>query len=99
MELSNLRKRRGVSRASITRIESRLSELEGKITMSPGDHTAAQRLLKKLDELDADFKSYHFSIIDLLDTEFLDAEQSTLDEHDDSVRSGYTHTTARKIVR
>ena len=53
--------------------------------MSPGHHVAAQRLLKELDELDADFKSYHFSIIDLLDTEPLDAEQSALDEHDDKV--------------
>ena len=53
--------------------------------MSLGGHVAAQRLLKKLDEQDADFKSYHFSIIDLLDTESLDAEKSTLDEYDDKV--------------
>ena len=90
--LSNLHKRRGVSRNSVTRIESRLSDIESKAEKSPGDRVIAQRLLMKLDKLDADFKSYHFAIIDLLDTESLDAEQSILDEHDNRGSVLATHT-------
>ena len=83
--LSTNRKRRGVVRASITRLDGRVSELEGKPELSPADRRSAQTLLAKLNELDADFKSYHFHIVDLTEEESLDAEQTILDEHDDRI--------------
>ena len=47
--------------------------------------------LPKLNELDADFKLYHFFGIDLVDQERLDTEQATLDNHDDRVAGLTTH--------
>ena len=83
--LSTSRRRRGVVRASLTRLDSRVAELEGKGEISAGDRLAAQRFLRKLDSLDSDFKSHHFAIVDLVDGDSLEAEQGVLDEHDDKV--------------
>jgi hypothetical protein len=85
-ELTKLRRRRGVSKASITRICSRIEELEGL-----GDHPStvenAKQLASKLESLESEFKSYHFQIVDLLeeDEEALGREQDILDNHDDQV--------------
>ncbi len=43
--------------------------------------------LTEVGSLDTDFKSYHLAIVDLVDEDSLDAEQSALDEHDDKVAS------------
>ena len=83
--LSTKRKRRGVVRASLTRLDMRVAELEGRVDISMGDRLAAQQLLLKLDTLDADFKLYHFAIVDLVDDELLEMEQGVLNEHDDRV--------------
>ena len=84
--LSNNRRRRGVVRAaSITRLEGSVAELERKYDGSPQTASSAQRLLQKLDELAANFKSYHFAIVDLVEESALESEQTTLDEHDDRV--------------
>ena len=84
-ELSKLRRRRGVAKASITRIESRLTDLEGDPDR-PNVRDSARQMLAKLKEHDADFKTIHLTLIDLTDDdEILITEQSTLDEHDDLV--------------
>ena len=85
-ELTKLKRRRGVSKASITRIRSRIEELEGL-----GDHPStaenAKQLASKLESLESEFKSYHFQIVDLVeeDEEALSREQDILDNHDDQV--------------
>ena len=85
-EITNNRKRRSVVRASVTRLDTRVGELEGKgEALSPGDVRIAQQLRKRLSSLDADFRSYHFAIIDLVDEDSLEVEQRVLDEHDDRV--------------
>ena len=85
--ISNQRKRRGVVRASITRLGTRLKELEDKVE-EPTTHDLAKRLAAKLETLDAEFKAHHFSLIDLIDDEgTLGKEQETLDQHDDDVTS------------
>ena len=72
-DISKLRRRRGVAKASITRIENR---------------DFARQMLAKLKEHDADFKRIPRTIIDLLDdNETLATEQALLDEHDDIVAS------------
>ena len=91
--LSTRRKRRGVVRASVTRLDSRVSELERKKKTSPGDLATAQCFLRKLDELDEEFKSYHLSIVDLIGEESIDTEQGILDDHDDKVASIFTIAT------
>ena len=83
--LSTNRKCRGVVRASITCLNSCISELEGKPELLSADRRSAQTLLTKLIELDTDLKSYHFIIVDLTEEGSLDAEQMILDEHNDLI--------------
>ncbi len=82
--LSSSRKKRGVVRASTTHIRNKLAKLEG----SPGPDSLdfAQRLITRLETLDAEYKGHHYEIVDLLDDEdSLGREQEILDEHDDEM--------------
>lgn len=83
--LANLKKRRGVARASLTRLGTKVGELEGA-TDNPDTLDHAKRLTTKLEVLDAEYKTHHYAIVDLTDDETaLLAEQETLDAHDESV--------------
>ena len=82
---ANLRKRRGVVRASITRLGTRLGELE-EASDQPRTAEHARQLFTKLQALDGDFRKLHFELIDLTDdADTLEAEQATMDRHDDDV--------------
>ena len=60
--------------------------------MSAVERPAIQQLLQKLESLDTDFKSYHFTILDLIEEqEVLENEQATLDEHDDRIAKITNH--------
>lgn len=83
-ELSTYRRRRGVARASITRLGTRLKDLEDN-AIQPTTLNVAQRMAQKLETLDSDFKSRHYSVIDLIEEDGLEREQYILDEHDDEV--------------
>lgn len=86
-ELPKLRRRRGVAKASITRIDTRLGTLEGEADR-PSTRDAARQMLAKLKEHDAEFRRIHLTVIDLTDDEeALATEQAVLDEHDDLVAS------------
>ena len=86
-ELTKLRRRRGVAKGSITRIETRLAELEGN-SSRPNVHDSARQMLAQLKEHDTDFKRTHLTLIDLIeDEDALFDEQATLDDHDDQVAS------------
>ena len=63
-ELSKLRRRRGVAKGSITRIETQLAELEGDVD-NPNIRDSVRQMLAKLKEHDADFKKNHLTLIDL----------------------------------
>ena len=80
--VSTLRKRRGVVRASITRLTNRL---KGD-TDSPVTLDLAGGMTRKLDALDTEFRAHHQALVDLIDDEeALLTEQNTLDDHDDHV--------------
>ena len=85
--VSRLRKRRGVIRASITRLGTRLTELEDTADQPRTlDHT--RQLLGKLWSLDEEFRGLYYELIDLIDAgneDALDAEEAILDKHDDDV--------------
>ncbi len=85
--LATNRKRRGVVRASLTRLDGRLADLEGKRERSEADRLVAQQLAQKVSSLDADFKTHHYAIIDLVPEDALATEQAILDEHDDRITS------------
>ena len=77
------KKRRRVTKASLTKLSTKLTELEADTT-NPDALRVAQGLASKLKILDAEFKSHQLSIIDLTDDDTdLAAEQQELDDHDD----------------
>ena len=84
--LTSARRRRGVVKASITRLEGRIEVLELKRELLHADQLTIRRLLKKIEDQDAKFKKYHFAIVEILeDEEELEKEQSTFDDHDDRI--------------
>jgi transcriptional regulator with XRE-family HTH domain len=83
--IRNLRKRRGIARASITRLATSLDELERKVD-EPSTVRLAERLVKRLEVLELDFKTNHLSLIDHIDEEVtLGREQDVLDAMDDKM--------------
>ena len=81
--LANAKKRRGVARASLTRLSNRLKDLEGEIEQ-PKTLELAQRLSHKLTDLDSEFRTHHHTLIDLIDDEdALAKEQELLYAHDE----------------
>ena len=83
--LVNAKKRRGVARASLTRLGNRLKDLEGEHP-EPKTLELTQRMSQKLSDLDSEFRTHHHALVDLIDDEeALAKEQETLDVHDDLV--------------
>ena len=84
-DMSTLKRRRGVSRAFITRLTTRVGEAEAR-----KDNTRiadlSHKVKEKLESLDSDFMNHYFAIIDLLEEgSDLEREQTILDKHDDEV--------------
>ena len=80
-----LRRRRGVVRGSITRIKTKLRDLQRKEDQS---HTPsyARQMAQRLESLNSEFKNIHYSIVELLESEEDRArEQTNLDEVDDEI--------------
>lgn len=85
--MTSLRRKRGVIKASITKLTTKLTELErGADATSVAPQ--ARLMSDKLESLDKEFRTYHFAIVDAADSdEDAAAEQSELDTHDDNVAS------------
>ena len=82
---ATLKRRRGIARGSLTRLKTRVGELEARDDLSRSLEEA-RRLLQRLDAIDSDFKSNHLALIDAIEDEGeLDKEQGILDDHDDDV--------------
>ena len=74
-----------MARANITRLTSRLKNLE-KDADKPTTLKLARGMTQKLDSLNADFRIHHHAIVDVVDDkETLEREQTILDEHDDVI--------------
>ena len=79
--LSSNRKKRGVVRASMTKLRTRLGELE-----AVRDADNADQARRRLDTLFEEYKVHHFSVIDLLDSDDeLAEEQEVFDTQDEEV--------------
>ncbi len=84
-DLTVLKRRRGVVKASITMLATKVTELEA-IEHNLSVAARAQQFVRKLETLETDFKTHHFGVIDALDDEDLvGAEQDVLDRHDDDI--------------
>ena len=89
--LSSNRKKRGIVRGSVTRLRTRVSELEGS-TDDTETADQARRLVTRLRTLAEEFKVHHYAVIDLLDDEGdLAKEQDIFDNFDDDVAQLVTH--------
>ena len=76
VDLSTLKRRRGVSHASITCLTTRVREAEARED-NLGIADLSKKLKEKLESLDTDFRNHHFAIIDLLKEESdLECEQN-----------------------
>ena len=68
-------------------MSTRLKDLESRIH-EPTTLNLAERMSQKLDSLDADFKEYHYALINVIDEIDMDSlvkEQETLDQHDEDI--------------
>ncbi len=82
--ISNVRKRRGVIRSSLTKLITKTNEIE--TSGSPLKRDRAQQALIKLDSLDKEFRAQHFQLIDYLEKEDeLSEQQEVLDQTDDDI--------------
>ena len=85
--IENLRRIRGTVRRSLTKFGDTVGDLE--VNSDKEDAAAhAKLLIDSLDQLDSDFKSFHFKVIDLIrddDEKTMDKEHEHLDRHNDSV--------------
>ena len=70
-QLINLRRRRAVASASITRLEKKITEAEAMKDKS-GIMDRARTLKEKVDATDTEFKKHHVSIVKLLHEEYVD---------------------------
>ena len=85
--LSNCKKRRGIVRASITRFNTKLKDLESKADQ-PGTFDLAQQMKQKLETFDKDYNTCHYALVDLIDAgdeATLKNKRETLDNHDDEM--------------
>ena len=86
LDVSGRRRRRGVVKASITKLTDRVEDLELRVALSHTDRLEAKRFQERLTNLDAEFRMYHLAVVDLLEEEGdLAKEQADLDDHDDRV--------------
>lgn len=78
--VSNLRKRKGVAKSSVTRLITCTAKLESEAA-APDAGKIAKQLLAKLQSATEEYQCIHLSLIDAIDDEEeLKAEQAVLDE-------------------
>ena len=85
LDVAGRRRRRGVVKASITKLIDRVRELELKGEFTHSDRQEAERFQHRLTNLDGEFRTYHLAVVDLLEEDDLEKEQADLDDHDDRV--------------
>ena len=85
-DLLATRRQRGMVRMSVRRLEERLNTLEAKDMLTSSDHLTLERLSKKIEALDAEFKKHHYAVIDLVnDEQKQDEVQAVMNDHEDKV--------------
>ena len=84
-EIRSVKKKRTVIRGQVTRIRTRLAQLNAKED-EPETSSHAWRMATRLEDLDAEFKIHHLALVDLIESDDeLEKEQGVLDEHEDQV--------------
>ena len=79
----NIRRHKDASRESILMLQQRIMLLEVKGELTESDRQSALKMSKMINDVTTDFKTYHFSIIDLIEEEEeAKAEQDILTRHE-----------------
>ena len=82
---ATLQKRRGVVHSFISRLTTRLKDLESKVEQ-PTTLDHAQQMSKRLETTDSESKVHYYALVNHIDcNKVLGKEQETLDEHDDDM--------------
>lgn len=85
--LASQRRKRGATKASITRLHTKIREIEAN-TDAPDAHARASQISEKLKELGSTFKTQHFAILEIIENDKeSEKEQEVLDRHDDEMTS------------
>ena len=80
-DIASTRRRRGASRGLVMRLMKKLKDLKGRAG-NPATLAAAQQMKKSLENVNAAFKTHHFSLIELIKADAdLEKEQEVLDAH------------------
>ena len=80
---ASVRRRRDAAIGTIGLLERRTAVLESKASLTEDDRQSALRMNGLLSSVTADFKNYHFTLIDSIeDDEEVQREQTTLHEHE-----------------
>ena len=74
-EFNVAKSRKGIARASITRLEMHIIKLEGKPESSKVARQTGQSLIKKVQTLDDTFKENHYVIADEAEEDAVETEQ------------------------
>ena len=81
-QLTSVRKHRGVVKVSVIHLEDPIQIYELRRELSNVDKLVIQHLLKKLEEQDAEFRKYHYTMVELLEEDAdLEEEQAKLEDH------------------
>ena len=73
-------------RGSVTHIDHKIVTLEEKEEPTEKDQQSIPRTLKKLEELKAEFKAYHYAVVEQIEGEHeLTEKQTTLDEFEEKL--------------
>ena len=74
-------------RTSVMYIDCKIATLEDKEELTEKERQLIPRMLKKLEEIKAEFKTYHHAIVEQIEEEQdLTKEQTTLDEFEKKIR-------------
>ena len=88
----NARSHRGMTCGNITCLEAKISKLEEKETLTEKERQSVSKMVKRLEALNLEFKTYHCAILDQIEEQQkLAEEQVILDEHEDKVKELMEH--------
>ena len=76
-------------RGNVTCLDMKLTKLNDKETLTEKDQQIVSKMVKKLEDLSAEFKTYmcHCAIVDHIENQDrLTKEQAVLDDHEDEVK-------------
>ena len=86
--IASARRRRGILRGRLTRIERDIANLEEKEGLAHQDQRKVERLMEQIKENDAEFEQRHLDVLDFIEEEDADTltkEETVFDKHVDIV--------------